>query len=70
MGNLTPDELSKIPEKSRWLYEDSGHIKVACRLCGGVWRFPLAYESEFKKNPSWECPYCVRGIRTWGRGPV
>lgn len=45
-----------------WVYDPTQHIKVTCRLCGEVWKFPLTYEQNFKENPSWECPYCRRNI--------
>lgn len=52
--------MSDTPESIEWLNDPNQHIKVACRLCSEVWKFPLTYEQSFKENPSWECPYCRR----------
>lgn len=37
------------------------YIRVACRLCGDIWKFPIAYKECFDESPvSWECPHCRR----------
>ena len=55
--------------KTLWLDDPKQHIKVACRLCGDVWKFPIAYASSFKDAPTegWECPNCRRTLEMWGR---
>lgn len=31
-----------------WLDDPKQHIKIACRLCGDVWKFPLTYKYAFE----------------------
>lgn len=53
-----------------WTQDPTQHIRVACRLCGESWFFPIKYEECFKKDPSWECPTCRRQLKMFGRGPT
>ena len=57
----------KENSKSYWLDDPAQHIKVACHLCGEVWKFPLAYKQSFDEmiaeGRQWKCPYCVRGYK-------
>lgn len=59
--------MPKQNDLTNWLTDPTQHIKVACRICGEVWKFPLAYEQSLKENPGWECPNCRRELSLWGR---
>ena len=56
-----------INDPTFWLNDPTQHIKVACILCGDVWKFPMIYKDSFDSDHSWECPNCRRVLKEWGR---
>lgn len=74
-GRVNPDyippamgtRLTNAQSQLLWTQDPTQHIRVACRLCGEAWFWPIAYEESFRKDPSWECPHCTRELKRWGR---
>ena len=59
--------LRKLKMNSPDINDPTKHIKVACRLCGDVWTFPMIYKDSFDSDRGWECPNCRRVLKEWGR---
>lgn len=49
-----------MTDSKSWLDDPEQHIKIVCRLCGDVWKFPLTYKYTFESGRGWECPNCKR----------
>lgn len=46
---------------------DENEVRAVCRLCGERWILPKWMAEQFNADRGYECPYCLRQLRTLGR---